>query len=250
MKILLSISYDGTSYNGWQRQNDFRSVQGEIEKALTKIYDKDIKILGASRTDASVHALDQIAVFTIESSNIPPEKLYILLNKNLPDDITIKKSMVVNDMFHPMAHVLKKTYTFTLDNGEYRNPIHRNHATYVKNHLDDEKMNLAIKEFIGTYDFYGFCKNASKKDNTVRTIYDAFCYREGDFVYFSITGNGFLHNMVRTICGTLIDVGHDKIAISDVKNIILSKNRTKSSKTVNGNGLCLQKIYVDTSKLH
>ncbi len=247
MKILLSISYDGTNYFGWQRQTDKISVQETIEKAISKVYNKDIKILGASRTDAKVHALDQKASFIIDESPIPPEKVYILINKNLPDDIVIKSSRIVKDSFNPLVNVEKKTYIYTIQNGNYLNPLFRNTATYIADSLDIEKMNIASKEFIGTYDFVAFCKHAKDKDNTIRTIHDAKVYKNNGLIYFEITGNGFLHNMVRTIMGTLIDVGSGKINNSDVKTIILSKDRTKSSKVINGNGLCLFNITLDNN---
>lgn len=249
MKVLLSICYDGSNYFGWQRQPELNTVQREIEKALSTIYNKDIYILGASRTDTGVHALDQKAIFTIDQSNVPIEKLYLLLNKILPSDIVIKSSIIVKDTFHPMAHVVKKTYKYTIYNGTFKNPLYRNYSTFVDKPLDSEKMALALKEFEGTYDFVAFCKNAKIKDNTIRTIYETSLYRENDFIYFTITGNGFLHNMVRTIAHTLIDVGTNKIQLCDVKNIILSKDRSKSSRTADGNGLCLHKIYLDEENL-
>ncbi len=244
MKILLSISYDGTNYNGWQRQTKFSSVQGEVEKAISKVFNKDIKIIGASRTDAKVHALDQKAIFTIDKTSIPPEKIYILINKNLPEDIKVKSSELIYDDFHPLKNVEKKTYTYTIDNGKFQNPLFRNVATYVKDELDVQKMNEASQYFIGTFDFVAFCKHAKEKENTVRTIYDTKVYKNENFIYFTITGNGFLHNMVRTIMGTLIDVGLGKTPIDEVENIILSKNRNLSSKVISGNGLCLSKIYL------
>ncbi len=250
MKILLSISYDGTNYYGWQRQNDLISVQQTIEKAISKIYNRDIKILGASRTDAKVHALDQKATFIIDSSHIPPDKVYVLINKILPDDIVIKSSRVIDDSFNPLVHVDRKTYRYTLQNGEYLNPLFRNTATYINYQLDIDKMNTAAKEFIGTYDFVAFCKNAKEKENTVRTIYDATVYKENDLIFFTITGSGFLHNMVRTIMGTLIDVGTGKTDVSLVKEIILSKDRTRSSKVISGNGLCLMNIALENKFLN
>ncbi len=245
MKILLSISYDGSNYNGWQRQTSFNSVQQEIEKAISKIYNQNIKILGASRTDANVHALDQKATFIIEKTHIPPEKIYILINKNLPDDIVIKSSEVVSDDFNPLKDVVKKTYTYTIQNKEFNNPIYRNYATYIKDKLDVNLMNEAAKEFIGTYDFVAFCKHAKEKENTIRTIYESYVFENENFIYYKVTGSGFLHNMVRTIMGVLIDVGLGKTAVCDVKPIILSLDRNLSSKVISGNGLCLSKIYLD-----
>ncbi len=249
MKILLSISYDGTNYNGWQRQPDFNSVQEEIEKAISKIYKKEIRILGASRTDSGVHALDQKATFIIDHSNIPPDRIYILINQNLPKDIVVTSSREISDSFNPLAHVDRKTYIYTIDNSSFNNPLTRNTATYIKDKLDVEKMKIASKEFIGTYDFVAFCKHAKDKENTTRTIYETDIYTNGDNIYFTITGNGFLHNMVRTIMGLLIDVGLGKVELSEVKNIILSKDRTLSSKVLAGNGLCLKKIYLSDEYL-
>lgn len=245
MKILLSISYDGSNYNGWQRQTQYSSVQEEIEKAISKVYNQDIKIRGASRTDAKVHAFDQKACFNIDKTNIPPNKIYILINKNLPDDIVIKSSELVSDNFNPLRDVERKTYTYTIQTGQFNNPLYRNYATYIKDALDVNKMNDASKMFIGTFDFIAFCKHAVVKENTVRTIFDAKVWQESDFIYFTITGSGFLHNMVRTIMGVLIDVGTGKIIVSEVNDIILSKDRTRSSKVISGNGLCLTKIFLN-----
>lgn len=244
MKILLSISYDGTNYSGWQRQTQYKSVQQEIEKAISKVYGENIKIIGASRTDAGVHALDQKAIFSVNKTHIPADKIYILINQNLPDDIVIISSEQINDIFNPLSHVLKKTYTYTIFNGDFNNPLTRNTATYIKEWLDVDKMSEAAQFFVGTFDFVAFCKNAKDKENTIRTVLETNIYRNGDYIYFSITGNGFLHNMVRTIMGVLVDVGLNKIDIKDVQNIILSKDRNLSSKVIAGNGLCLMKIYL------
>ncbi len=243
MKILLTVSYDGTNYHGWQRQNDKVTVAGELEKYLEKIYKEKIKIIGASRTDAGVHALDQKASFTVKSSNIPVDKLKLVLNRLLPLDIRIIKSEEVSSEFHPILHSQSKTYRYTIFNGDYDNPLHRLYSVYVKNKLDFDAMVKASHEFEGTHDFVGFCATGSSQKNTVRTIYSTKMYRQGDFIYFEITGNGFLYNMVRTIVGTLIDVGSGKTLPEDISNIIKSKNRKLSSKTVQAKGLTLLKVY-------
>ncbi len=242
MKILLTVSYDGTNYHGWQRQKDKITVAGEIERCLEKIYKEKIKIIGASRTDAGVHALDQKTTFSVHHSNIPPDKLKLVLNRILPLDIRVLKSEEVSQDFHPILHSKSKTYRYTIYNGNFDNPLNRLYSIYVDRPLNFKEMELAANEFVGTYDFVGFCATGSSQKDTIRTIYNVNMYKEKDFIYFEITGNGFLYNMVRTIVGTLIDVGLGKISSKDIKHIINSKNRKLSSKTVQAKGLTLIKV--------
>ncbi len=242
MKVLLNIMYDGTNFFGWQKQQDKRTVQHEIEKALKSLFKKDIPIRGASRTDAKVHALDQLAVFK-HDFNIPMQKLPFAINSFLPKDIVITNATIVPDDFHPQKNVYKKTYIYKIYNNSFNNPLLINYAEFINKKLDIKKMQDACKYFIGEYDFKAFCATKSYAKTTIRTIYNLNIENKENFITIKITGNGFLYNMVRIITGTLIDIGMQKKPPSCIKEIINSKNRANAGATASAKGLYLYKIY-------
>ncbi|MCI8805014.1 MAG: tRNA pseudouridine(38-40) synthase TruA [Clostridiales bacterium] len=242
MNILLTVSYDGTNYFGWQRQKNNISVQQRLEEALSELMRKNIEVRGASRTDTGVHALGQAALLKTETS-IPIGKLSYAVNSFLPDDIAVTGARLVSDEFHPQYSVIKKTYRYKILNAEFRNPMLRNYSEFVRQPLDIEKMREACGYFIGTYDFAAFRASGSAAKTTVRTIFDLSVERNKDIVDIMVTGNGFLYNMVRIIAGTLIYVGTDKFKPSFVKEIIASKDRIMAGKTAGASGLTLMKIY-------
>lgn len=242
MNILLTLSYDGTNYFGWQRQKNQVSVQQRLEEALSTLLKKEIEVRGASRTDTGVHALGQAALLKTETS-IPVEKIPYAVNSFLPKDIVVTDARIVDDDFHPQYSVLKKTYQYKILNSEFRNPKLRNYSEFVREKLDISKMRDACKYFIGTYDFKAFCASGSTAKTTVRTIFDLTVVKTGDIIDIEVTGSGFLYNMVRIIAGTLIYVGLGKFEPSFVREIIDSKDRTLAGKTVGPEGLTLMKIY-------
>ncbi len=245
MRIRLIVSYDGTNYSGYQIQNNTLTIQQCIEEAIEKVYNVKVKTIAASRTDTGVHALCQNVIFDIEKSNIPINKVYLVLNKHLPNDIRIMKSMEVSEQFNPRYDTVKKTYTYTIYNGENMPPFYRNFMTEIKKELDIKSIITASKYFIGTFDFIGFSSTGSSVKCTVRTIYEFDIKVTENIIKFTITGDGFLYNMIRIIIGTLIEVGVGKIAPSEITSIILSKDRTKAGKTAKANGLVLEKIYYE-----
>lgn len=241
--ILLTIAYDGTNYFGWQRQENEKTIQGEVEKALSSLFNQDITIRGASRTDTGVHALCQLALLK-HKTTIPIERLPLAINAHLnTKEIVITNATYVDDSFHPQNSVYKKTYQYKIYNAPFLNPLMRNYAYFVHKPLDIHKMKEACKYFLGEKDFKAFCASGSMAKTTVREIYDLQVIKQDDIVTVEITGNGFLYNMVRIITGTLIDVGHRKINPEDIEGIILSKDRQKAGKTVSPCGLVLYKIY-------
>ncbi len=245
MKIRLIISYDGSNYSGYQIQNNSQTVQLLIEEAIKNVYSVKVKTIGASRTDTGVHALCQNVVFEITNSNIPVEKLYLVLNKNLPKDIRVIKSMEVSKDFHPRYNAIKKTYSYTIFNSHTMPPYYRNFMLHIIKELDLESIEKAMKYFIGTYDFIGFSSTGSSVKTTIRTIYDFKLEKHNDIIKLIITGDGFLYNMVRIIVGTLIEVGLGKIKPDEINDIILSKDRIRAGKTAKPNGLVLEKIYYE-----
>lgn len=242
-RILLTISYDGTNYSGWQKQkNDtVKTVQGEFDKACERLFKAKIESIGASRTDAGVHALGQRVVIDVDTT-IPVEKIPIALNSFLPDDIVAVDSEEVDKTFNPRFEAVNKTYEYKIYNKRFRNPLYRNYSEFVREELDVEKMNKASKAFIGEHDFKGFCSSGNSSKTTIRTIYDISVNNEGDFIVIRVTGNGFLYNMVRIIAGTLIYTGNGKINPCNMSDIIKSGDRTKAGKTAGPSGLTLVKI--------
>ena len=240
-RILLTISYDGTNYSGWQKQKNAVTVQGEFDKACSTLFKTDVESIGASRTDAGVHALGQRAVIGVDTS-IPAEKIPLALNPLLPDDIVVTHAEEVGADFNPRFKALKKTYEYSIYNAPFRNPLYRNYSEYVRYELDLDSMRTACEEFVGEHDFRAFCASGNSSKTTVRTIYSLDVEKDGDFIKIRVTGNGFLYNMVRIIAGTLIYVGEGRIAPDDLPEIIASGDRRKAGKTAGPSGLVLVKI--------
>lgn len=240
-RILLTISYDGTNYSGWQKQKNAVTIQGEFDKACSTLFKTDIESIGASRTDAGVHALGQRVVIDVDTS-IPAEKIPLALNPLLPDDIVVTHAEEVGADFNPRFKALKKTYEYSIYNAPFRNPLYRNYSEYVRYELDLDSMRTACEAFVGEHDFRAFCASGNSSKTTVRTIYSLDIEKDGDFIEIRVTGNGFLYNMVRIIAGTLIYVGEGRIAPDDLPEIIASGDRRKAGKTAGPSGLVLVKI--------
>ncbi len=248
MRILLKVSYDGSGYYGWQRQNNFITVQQRLEEALSELLKQDITVRGASRTDTGVHSLGQRAVFRAETT-IPLEKLPYAVNAFLPDDIVVTDAEEVDEEFHPQYSVTDKTYTYKILNDKFRIPMLNRYTDFVHEKLDIDAMNGACKYFLGEHDFKAFCASGSTAKTTVRTIYDMSVKKDGNIVSITVNGNGFLYNMIRIIVGTLVLVGKGKLEPEDIEFIIKSKDRTKAGKTMAPNGLTLMEVnYGKTEK--
>ncbi|KXL52338.1 tRNA pseudouridine synthase A [Anaerotignum neopropionicum] len=244
-RILLTIAYDGTRYSGWQKQlsPEVMTVEGELEKALRVLFrSPELTCVGASRTDRGVHALGQRATIDVETT-IPVEKIPLAILPLLPQDIIVVKAEEVPSTFHPRYDCVKKTYEYRIWNGRIKNPKERLYSTFVYCPLDVEKMDLAAKKFIGTYDFAAFCAAGSAVSSTVRTIFDCYVKKEGNLINIYVTGDGFLYNMVRIMAGTLMAVGQGKISPNEILQIILSMDRRNAGQTAEPQGLTLQEIY-------
>ncbi len=239
MRYKCIVSYDGTNFHGFQVQPNLRTVEEEIGKALKKALDQDIKIYGAGRTDANVHALNQVFHFDTDIE-MKENNMKKAINSFLPKDIYIKNVEIVGDDFHARFSAHKKTYRYLIDLGEY-NPLNANYRYYYKYKLDIDKMIEASKVFIGVHDFKSFTKNKVSKD-TVREIYEINFLKENDLLIIEMTGNGFLHNMVRIIVAMLIEVGNGRKTKEDLVDIMNNKNRIYAPKTAEANGLYLYKI--------
>lgn len=239
--IKLTIEYDGKDYNGWQKQPDRLNIQGEIEKAIEEITGEKVDLTASGRTDAGVHSLGQTANFKTDSK-IPTEKFAKAINSRLKKSIVIKSAEEVDEKFHSRYSVKSKTYRYIINNSENGTAIYRGLEYHVPMKLDYEKMNEAIKYFIGEHDFKAFKASGTSSKSSVRKILDGSVRKEGERVIIEVTGTGFLYNMVRIISGTLLDVGLGKIKPEDIPSIIESKDRTKAGKTLPAHGLYLLQV--------
>ncbi len=242
MRYKITFSYDGSNFNGYQVQPNLRTVQGELEKAVSFLNKKTYtQVVASGRTDKGVHALAQTAMFDLNINNT----LYKIkrgLNSNLPEDIHIIDVIKVDDDFHARFNVKKKEYIYKLNTGEY-DPINRNYIYQYNNKLDIESMDEAIKYFIGTHDFTSFVPTEDLKENPIRTIYKANIKRTNDIIEISFQADGFMKYQVRNMVGLLISIGEGKKKPSDVKNIINNKNRSQKFKTASPVGLYLKKVW-------
>ncbi len=251
MKILLTIAYDGTNYSGWQKQKDpsVRTVEGVVTEALRQLLRMpELECIGASRTDAGVHALGQRAMLEAETT-IPVERIPLAIRSYLPEDIVVTKAEEVGEAFHPRYDCVKKTYEYRFWNAPTKNPKERLYSMYVAKPLELQKMQAAAKAVIGTHDFAAFCAAGAQVSSTVRTIFDCQVERQGDCVRILVTGDGFLYNMVRILAGTLLAVGQGRLAPKEVANILESRDRRKAGQTAEPQGLTLQEIFYASPKI-
>ena len=242
-RILLRVSYDGTAYHGWQAQPGAVTVEGVLNEKLSELTKETITVIGASRTDAGVHALGNVAVFDTDST-IPAERFSYALNTMLPDDVSVMESFEVPDDFHPRKTDTEKTYQYTILNTEFPMPGRRNYTWHVKRALNIDKMRAAASVLIGPHDFRGFCSSKTQAGSTVRTIYSIGIEKEDDEITITVCGDGFLYNMVRIIAGTLANAGGlGKLTPADVARALETKDRSLAGLTAPPQGLCLVEIY-------
>lgn len=241
-RILLVTAYDGTDYHGSQIQKNGVTIEGVLKEALEALLKEKIELIGASRTDAGVHARGNVYVFDT-ASRIPPEKFTYALNARLPEDIRIQRSCEVPLDFHPRHQDTVKTYEYRILNRSLPLPEYRLYAHFTYETLDIAKMQQACTYFIGTHDFASFCAAGSQVESTVREIYDLHVEKAGELITISVTGNGFLYNMVRIIAGTLLQVGSGRIAPEEVKAIIAGRDRALAGPTAPAKGLTLMEIH-------
>lgn len=240
--VKLTIEYDGTNYCGWQKQNNEKTIQEEIEKAIYKAVGEVVEVIGSSRTDAGVHARGMVANFKTNAT-IPFDRFKYAINDKLPDDIAIIESEEVSEDFHARYDSKGKTYCYSIINRQQKPAIGRNYVYHFKWDLDIEKMREACKHFIGKHDFKAFRSLGSSVKTTERTIEELYIESEGEKINIFITADGFLYNMVRIIVGTLLKVGRGKIPVEDIEKIILLGDRKKAGPCVPAQGLILEKVY-------
>lgn len=249
--VVLKIKYDGSRYHGWQRQQHHNSVQEQLERALSKAFSQTITVEGSGRTDAGVHAIGQVASFKAQMT-LPIEQVKFVVNRLLPTDIYITEAALAEDSFHARYHAVGKTYQYRIYTGRERDPFKALYSYHYPHVKDLEAMRYAATQFIGTHDFRTFMASGSDKEVTVRTLYQLLLDEDhhDQEIILTITGNGFLYNMVRIITGTLLHVGAGKLSKDAITEIILSKERSKAKFTVPACGLYLKEVYYDENTLN
>ena len=239
--IRLDICYDGTRYNGWQRQTAHdNTIQGKLETALSRILGEPIEISASGRTDTGVHARGQVANFHT-GSRMDCADLLAALRKYLPEDIGIYSCREVSPRFHARLNALEKTYQYRLWNSDAPCVFDRRFVAVMEEELDLERMNEAARLLLGTHDFSAFCANRKMKKSTVRTIKSFTVERMGEELRFTVTGNGFLHNMVRILVGTLVEVGRGERSVDSIPELFGGK-REQAGFLAPGKGLCLMEV--------
>jgi len=240
--IKLVIAYEGTAYNGWQRQRGAPSVQETIETAAEQVIGRSITIRGASRTDSGVHADGQVAHFIVDSP-IPDRAFAGALNGRLPSDIVIRSSEPVPMQFHASRDAMHKTYRYTLYTARARDVHQFRRRWRFPCDLDLQAINDAAGAILGTHDFRAFASAGDMRTDSVRTVFHSFAYRSGPHeIQVEITADRFLYHMVRNIVGTLVEIGRGRWPAEKIAEILADRDRTQAGPTAPGHGLCLVSI--------
>lgn len=241
--IKLLIEYDGTNYIGWQIQlkSQGKSIQGVLQEKLEKIVCHKVKLAGAGRTDAGVHAKGQVANFFTESK-IPVNRIPLALSSMLPSDIVVKGAWEVSHDFHALSSAVEKTYRYTILQSPINSAFEWRYCYHVRYVLDIDNMKKAVEYLIGTYDYSSFCSSGTTVKEFTRTVKEGKLYQEGNLLHFEITGDGFLYNMVRIIVGTLIEIGRGRWAPEYMAKIIAAKNRNMAGPTAPPQGLVMLNV--------
>ena len=240
--LRLDICYDGTRYRGWQRlpgKDD--TIQGKLETALSRILGEPVEISGSGRTDAGVHARGQVANFHCESA-MPSQEILENLRKYLPEDIGIFSCKEVSPRFHARLNAKEKAYRYRIWNSESPCVFERRFVAVMPEQLDVAAMEQAAQQLLGEHDFSAFCGNAKMKKSTVRFIRSLTVRRTGEEIQITVTGNGFLHNMVRILVGTLVEVGRGERRADSIPELFGGK-RADAGFLAPPQGLCLQEVY-------
>lgn len=236
------IQYEGTRFNGWQKQgNTKNTIQEKIEAVLSQVSGEAIEITGSGRTDAGAHAYGQVANFHMKNT-LDEGEILSFLNKNLPDDIAVLSVERVSDRFHSRLNAKRKTYIYRIWNSEISSVFDRRLMYTSTEALDIEEMKKAASHFLGIHDFKSFCSNKRYKKSTVREIYSVEIEKTGDEVCFVFCGNGFLYNMVRIMAGTIVQVGEGKINANQIPSMLEAKDREAAGVTLPAQGLTLVKV--------
>jgi tRNA pseudouridine38-40 synthase len=259
--IKLTVQYDGSRYHGWQVQPGEKTIQGELVEAVSSLVGSRTHVHGASRTDAGVNALGQVALFEVDSP-IPTENFPDAINDRLPRDIVVTDAGIAPRKFDLMGGAKSKLYRYTIFTSRFRPVLQLNQCWHIPRKLDVTAMNQAAQRLVGTKDFKSFAAAKDKRDRTVRTIfrcevnssceeekqipYTQYAIRntqyENEWIYVDVEGNAFLYNMVRNIVGTLVDIGVGRWEPEKIDEILEARDRTAAGRLAPPEGLCLMWI--------
>jgi len=249
LRIALGIEYDGTAYNGWQRQRTGDGVQAHVEKALSRVADEPIEVVCAGRTDTGVHATGQVVHF--DTSSERPERGWLLgANTNMPDDIAVIWAQPVPDDFHARFSALTRSYRYVILNCLVRSALNRHRAWWVYQPLDAARMNTAAQAIVGKHDFSAFRAAGCQASTATREIKSISVVREADKIFIDVTANAFLQHMVRNITGTLVAIGTGDESIESMTEILASRDRKQGGIAAPPHGLTLVHVeYPDDFQL-
>ncbi len=240
--LKLTIQYDGSRYNGWQRQKKGEStIQYKVENVLSKLTGEEIKIIGCGRTDSGVHAENYIANFHTECT-LSEDMMLDYLYEFLPEDIVVKAIEEEGERFHARYNAKSKTYVYSINNSKFRNVFRRKYEYHIEAKLNLNEIKRAVEVLIGTHDFQSFTNLKSGSKSTIRTINFINISEKDHIIKIEVNGDGFLLNMVRIIVGTLLEVGKGKLKAWDVKKILEEKKRVEYGPMANAKGLCLKDV--------
>jgi len=235
----ITVAYDGTDFNGWQRQPEGTSIQALLEDALCDLDGREVTVTGAGRTDAGVHALAQVAAFTLERT-IAPDALVRAINVRLPESVRLLAAEPVDASFHPRFDAKAKTYRYRIWNADVLSPFERRCAWHIIDRLDVDAMNAAASQLEGTHDFGAFQGTGSDTATTVRTVrHSALRTPHSALLEYDISGDGFLRYMVRNIVGSLVEVGRGRFPPMWLGEVLASRDRTRAGRTAPAQGLFL-----------
>ena len=246
IRMALLTEYDGTDFSGFQRQNNGRSVQQVLEKALSKLYGRPVSIYGCSRTDAGVHARAHVSHADVPFL-IPPEKLPLAMNTLLPADVSVLKAVVVTEDFHARFSSMGKEYVYRIWNSSVRPAMDRRYIAHVPGKINIDAMKAAAAALEGRHDFSAFFAQTDKYVNPVRTM-DMIRVQEHEdspLIEITVRGKSFLYNMVRILAGTIVYAGQGKIDPETIGERITGKDRRYAGKTMPAKGLTLEKVFYD-----
>lgn len=239
------VSYDGTRYKGWQRLGGSGdTIQGKLETVLGRMLEQPVEISGSGRTDAGAHAMGQVASFRADTA-LSCREMEVYLRRYLPEDIGVLEVTEAAPRFHARLSATGKTYVYRVWNSRRPNVFERRYVYQMPEELDFPAMERAASDLVGTHDFLAFCSNKHFKKSPVRTIRELRIERIGEEVRFTVTGDGFLYNMVRILVGTLLEVGLHRRDPESIPEILGSRRRENAGETAPARGLCLMEVYYE-----
>jgi tRNA pseudouridine38-40 synthase len=241
VQIKLRIEYDGTNYSGWQLQSGQDSIQGQIEAALGKIFSQPVRVRGSGRTDAGVHALGQVAAFTLPRP-FDPAELNRALNAILPADIVILAAQETDDTFDPRRHARSRVYEYRILNHRWPSPFEYRYCWHLREALDLARMNEAARRFVGEHDFAAFRTLGTEVKSTVRRVDASEWRREGARLIYRVEASSFLRHMVRTMVAAMVDVGRGKYGVEALANLLARGERALAPAPAPAAGLCLVEV--------